>query len=263
MSRGELIGIGRTAEVYAWGKDKLVKLYFENFPTEAIEREADISRAVWEQGIPSPEVFGIVKVGNRKGLIFEKIPGQSMLSHIEARPWLVMSFGREMARLHCKIHGSSLEELPPQKARITQAIGEAADLLGAQTEKILDHLETLNGQQAVCHGDFHPDNILIRGSNAIAIDWTNAYSGHPASDVARTWIMINSPYLPEGSSTLLGLMSRPLKRLLSRAYLREYVRLAGTAQKVIQQWLIPVAAARLGEKLPGEKEWLLGIIQRH
>ena len=43
------------------------------------------------------------------------------------------------------------------------------------------------GRRAICHGDFHPQNILSEGGVVTGVlDWPNALVAHPAYDVAST-----------------------------------------------------------------------------
>jgi hypothetical protein len=75
MKKGPLIGTGRTAEIFAWGDDRVLKLFMEWCPHSWIESEERLSRVVYESGLPAPEVEGIIEVDGRKGIIFERVEG--------------------------------------------------------------------------------------------------------------------------------------------------------------------------------------------
>ncbi len=109
-------------------------------------------------------------------------------------------------------------------------------------------------------GDFHPDNILVSPNEAIVIDWFNAYSGNPLGDVARTCLIIRSPFMPKGTSDIIVKFSKIIKHLIYSVYLKEYVKLAKVNVKDIHAWILPMAAARLRDKIPGEEKWIRGII---
>ena len=68
---GQPIGYGRTAEIYAWQEDKVLKLFYDWFGLENIENEARITQAVHASGLPVPAVGEIVRVNERYG----EIPG--------------------------------------------------------------------------------------------------------------------------------------------------------------------------------------------
>ena len=165
-----------------------------------------------------------------------------------------------MARLHYQIHLGKGGALPSQKGKLTTVINLSIELLGEKTEKIIEYLDSLSSGDNICHGDFHPNNIMISDQNAVAIDWTHAYSGNPISDLARTCIIFSSPSIPPGISPMNALLSNLRKWLAYRLYTKEYLKLAGKSYRDIDRWILPMAAAKLIEKIPGEEKWLLGII---
>lgn len=252
-----MIGQGRTAEVYAWDSGKILKLYFDWFPMNWIKYEADIGRAIYNAGVPSPELFDMVDEDGRKGLIYQRIDGVSLLKLIETKPWQIPGYARQMAQLHFKIHQFSTDKLPSHKDRMTHAIMKETPILGKEAEKIITYLNGLPSGNSVCHGDFHPDNILVSAKGWVAIDWMNAYEGNPLSDVARTCLMIHSPFIPPGTPRILMDI---IKCMIYSAYIKEYLKLANVKWEDIETWMLPVAAARICEKVPGEEKWLLEMI---
>ncbi|HEY4721512.1 MAG TPA: aminoglycoside phosphotransferase, partial [Anaerolineae bacterium] len=83
MTKGPLIGEGRTAEVYAWGDHQILKLYRRDMPNDWVEYEAKVGRMVCEAGLAAPAIGDaatgdIVKDGDRLGIIYERIDGLTM-----------------------------------------------------------------------------------------------------------------------------------------------------------------------------------------
>lgn len=50
-------------------------------------------------------------------------------------------------------------------------------------------LRELPDGEALCHGDFHPRNVIVDGDELTIIDWVDASSGPPAADLARSAII--------------------------------------------------------------------------
>lgn len=75
MSKGAMIGKGMTAEVYEYGQDKILKLYFVGFQEKWIKYEQEIGSAINEGGLPSPAVYGLLDVDGRKGIMYQRING--------------------------------------------------------------------------------------------------------------------------------------------------------------------------------------------
>lgn len=262
MPKGPLIGKGMTAEVYEWGTSQVLKLYYDWFQPERIRAEADIGRAVKKAGVSAPVVFDMVEDGNRVGLVYERVFGRTMLREMQSSPLKIMQYARELARLHSDIHRCRSTELPRQKDRLEQAIRSSSELLKENTEIICKRLHALPEGAWVCHGDFHPDNIIMAGSGKVAIDWTNAASGDPMCDAARTCLILRSPFIPPGTPKIMILPINLTKKLLHSMYLKEYCKLAEAEPSDIEAWMLPLAAARLRENVPGERKWLLELIRK-
>jgi aminoglycoside phosphotransferase (APT) family kinase protein len=263
MPKGALLGVGRTAEVYAWAPGLVLKLYRSGFPRDWVAHEARLGRLVHAAGQPAPAVGELVEVEGRSGYLCERLQGPSMLDALQRRPWRAGGAGRELARLHLRIHRSAAPpELPSLAEQLARNIRHPRSALGDLAERVVTVLETLPAGEALCHYDFHPGNVLGVGDGARVIDWPASGRGAAAADVARTLVLLESPYLPEGFPSVLRPVALGLKRWIASAYLAEYQRGSGLARSDVLSWRVPVAAARLWEQVPGEREWLLGMVRR-
>jgi hypothetical protein len=72
MEERELIGRGRTADVYAWSPGEVVKLYHPWWPLSSIRYEAEMGRAVHAAGLPAPRIGDIVEVEGQHGLVLQR-----------------------------------------------------------------------------------------------------------------------------------------------------------------------------------------------
>ncbi|QVK17009.1 phosphotransferase [Mycoplasmatota bacterium] len=257
-----LIGKGRTAEVYTHDDDKILKLFFDWVPTDNITYEAEIGKEINEAGISSPCVYEIIDKNKRKGIIYDRIDGKTILEILENKPWKAAFYGRKMARIHHKIHQHVLNGLPFQTEKFTKEINRNTQLSDDKKQKVLDYLKTLPNNLSVCHGDFHPDNIMVQNGDFITIDWSNAYLGNKLSDVVRTYLLIKTPFIPENIPGFIVILIKLLKWRLYSAYIKEYMKLEKLKSKDIDEWLLPMAVMRLNEKVPGEEKWLLDIIDK-
>jgi hypothetical protein len=78
--------------------------------------------------------------------------------------------------------------------------------------------------------------------------------------VARTSLLLQSPAVPPGTPFTIKMLSPVLKRIIRSAYFNEYIRLSGVRVADIDAWILPAAASRLREKVPGEEKWLLNMV---
>src|SRR5512143_1854541 len=96
---------GRTADVFIWDDNTVLKLFYNWFSREDVEYEQRIARAVHASGVSAPGVIGdIVQVNGRNGLVYERIEGQSILEVAPRQPWKVFAMARQFAALHVQMH---------------------------------------------------------------------------------------------------------------------------------------------------------------
>lgn len=254
------IGQGRTAEVFAWGESRALKLYYEGWPATAAEAEYQKAEAVYKSGAPAPAVDGVVQIDGRYGVIFERVEGPSLLSYTTSQPWTLIRSANLMAELHARMHTCHSSSLPAQRDRLREKIQAARPLPDALKQAAIKTLTQLPEDTVLCHGDFHPDNIVLSTRGPVILDWTDATHGHPLADVARTALLMQHAAVPPHV---------PGRRLIETGrtlwywlYLHRYCRLRSVSPEQVEAWLFPVAAARLSEGIPEEEEQLLALIER-
>jgi aminoglycoside phosphotransferase (APT) family kinase protein len=72
--------------------------------------------------------------------------------------------------------------------------------------------------EALLHLDLHPLNVILRGSDPVVIDWSNAGPGPAALDVAMTAVILAQVVVTDGMLEAVGVdaSARPaLARLLA------------------------------------------------
>jgi len=257
--KGPMIARGRTAEIFAWGDNQVLKLFLDRLPAADAEHEARLTRVVHEAGLPVPAVEGIVEVNGRSGIVFERVDGPSMLELLTSKPWKIPQFARTLAELQTALHSCEVPELPSLRRRLEEKIRAVALLPTKTKEAVLEVLAQLPDGRAVCHGDFHPDQIIMSARGPIIIDWTDATQGNPLADVARTCLLLRmAALLP---STPRRWLIDSARALFHSIYLRRYLRLRPASRQQIDAWLLPVAAARLSEDIPEEEPRLLALVE--
>jgi Ser/Thr protein kinase RdoA (MazF antagonist) len=254
-----VVGEGRTAEVLTWGEGRVLKLYREGFRREGAANEARVTRLVHEAGLAAPAVFdgsgpdGLVDMEDRAGIVYERINGVSMLREMAQRPWRLRSYCRTFARLHAEMHATRIPALPSQRVGILRSIDRAAGIAGAGlAERARRQLQTLPDSDVVCHGDFHPDNILMSRRGPVIVDWEPVRSGAAAADVARTVILARYGGFPPGAPPSVRAVMAVARRLFLRLYLRDYFAQTGMTWPEVRSWIGVMAVARLSDQIEEE-----------
>jgi uncharacterized protein (TIGR02172 family) len=256
MLPGKPIALGRTAEIYAWGEDQVLKLFYEWVPEINVEYEAQIARTVHATGLPVPAVEAIVRVDGRLGLEYERVRGTSMGKELEARPWHLWRLARLLAELHAEMHAiAGIDGLPSQRERLAHKIREAQALGPELQEAGLKALASMPGGESLCHGDFHPWNVILSAEGPVVIDWVDATVGNPLADVARTTVLLEGERAAGGATSWTA---RTVLRLWHRAYIGRYLALRPRGNQEYQSWQPIVAAGRMSEGIDRLRDWLRG-----
>jgi aminoglycoside phosphotransferase (APT) family kinase protein len=261
ISPGALIGQGRTAEIFAWQEHQILKLFFAGFSPEAAEFEMMKSRVISSMNLPTPKFIDMVEIDERKGLIYERVDGISMLKMINTRPWLLFRLARQLAELHTAIHQLDGTGLPSIRPQLNAAIQQVTSINKGLASEVLQQLQGLPDGQALCHFDFHPDQVLMTARGLVILDWATAHQGHPLADIAQTTVLLKVGQVPYGGRIMHAIINL-WRKLFLETYLSRYFELhPGLSRAALTPWLIPAAAGRLSEGIAGEREQLLPLIE--
>jgi uncharacterized protein (TIGR02172 family) len=245
LEQQSIIGKGFTSDVYSWKEGRVLKLFHKGIARAVVEREFRATRAVHELGLPVPATYEPVEVDGRFGIVLERIHGVSLLEQVQARPWTLLRAAQQLAELQAKIHACEAPgELISQREWIQVGIGTAPNLPEEEKQQALHCLDSLPDGKALCHGDFHPANILVTSGGPVIIDWGTATRGHPLGDVACTSRLMQTANLPHWAPFYAHLLLKMSRSLLHRTYLRRYLRVHPGTRREIKQWEQAIGAAR-------------------
>jgi aminoglycoside phosphotransferase (APT) family kinase protein len=255
------IAAGRTAEVFAWKTGQVIKLFHDWVPEEWVTHELHISRLVEAAGLPAPAVLGdIFEVDGRRAICYQRVDGPSLNQVITSHPFRLAAHASLLGELHAGMHTRPGAGLPSQRKKLVYKLHEAEPLPANLKEAALQALDRLPDGELVCHGDFHPGNILMTAQGPVVIDWTDACSGNPLADVARSVVLLMAADVPLTSR--LGWILKFGRDRMLEAYLHSYFQFSRLDQNQLQAWIPIVAAARLNEQIPRENECLLALARR-
>jgi len=257
---GPMLGQGRTAEVLAWGDGQVLKLMLAEFGRD-VEKEMLATGAVHDAGLPVPAVEGMVEVRGRQGIVMERVDGPSMLEAFLSRPWNLVRMARLLAELHVQVHSCQAVGLASHREKTVDEIQRRARLKPPVLEAVLEVLRQLPDGTAVCHGDFHPGNIIMSGRGPVIIDWVDARRGNPLADVTRTWLMFKKAFLPDEMAGALRRVVGLVRACMWPVYLRRYRQLRPFLASELVAWRIPMVALRLAEGIPEERESLVAFLE--
>ena len=254
-----LIGHGRTADVFRYGENKVIKVFHDEFEWLAYEEYAK-DKNINNIGLPAPKAYDFIEIDGKKGIVYEYVQGVSMLKLMQRNPFKAARHARLLADLHAEIHKKTLTSLPSIKASLAAMIQKVQSVEQQKKDAIISYMNTLPDGLNLCHYDFHPDNVLIHDGDAKVIDWMTAGAGDPCVDVCRTCLILNSNILPPNTSAIKGRLINSFRKIFYRSYINQYLKTTGIKMEDVDKWLLPVATARLAEEIESETLFLNEII---
>jgi Ser/Thr protein kinase RdoA (MazF antagonist) len=233
----ELLASGRTAEVFVWGDGRVLKLDRPEWNGLAA-LEASVLATVTDAGVRAPRAHEMVMVGDRHGVVIDRIDGP-MLWDVIATATDVDALARTWTELHLSLNARTVAGLPDLVSSLAYGI-RTSRLALPLVEELLALLDDLDdGRRALCHFDLHPGNVIVGPDGWVVIDWMTASAGPPDADFARTLVLD-----PPGPASAHARFMTIVRRDGAQARHLDERRLHG--------WIRIVAAARLAEGFEGQ-----------
>ncbi len=234
-----LIGRGAQADVYLYDS-QVIKLFHEDVSEESVLYEADIQQRVYNAGLSAPQVYGMATMEGRYAILMEHVPGQSLGELMEKDRPHALEYLKQAIELQVQMHKSPGHGLPSQREKLRSRIASVSALPEDTKQSLLQLLDSLAADEAVCHGDFHPYNIIQTEKGLAIIDWVDASCGSAKADACRSYLL----YLLHGKEA-------------AEAYLHFYCEQANVSKEDVLKWLPILACARLCEAGRGDDVELL------
>jgi len=257
----KIVGQGRHSTVYEYKDNQVLKMYPEGTCRQVAETELNKTRLVKEYGVECPIAHSVVEEAGRFGILIDHVHGPNylewMLQHPTALNKLIALFVQEQH----EIHMHKTPELPSIKELLWNKIQGCSEIPQDSKDILFKKLKKQPEGEHLCHLDFHPENIVVSLDGPLIIDWADAGKGNYLADVAMTSVLLEIGTLPIGMSRDEGgLLDYTMGRFFS-GYITEYMKMCGKGNEELLVWRAPVAAARLAEGIPEERDALWRIIR--
>jgi len=193
---------GTVANVYEWGNDRVIKIYRASYPVEKITAEYYNALAV--KGLPfmKAEVLELKKTEFGFGIIFKKVNGENMLDYI-LRTGDMKGAAIKLAELQksinkCLFDIEKTEAIATAHQKLREAMMASKKADSDATKEMIRFLGTMKEGKALCHGNLHPDNVMLTDDGPVALSASGYCIGNPLYGVAKTFFLIAYTQLPNG-----------------------------------------------------------------
>ena len=222
--------------------ETIVKVFNDTFSKEGILREAMNNAIMETTGLPVPKVVEVCKAKGQWAIVEQFVPGKTLEQMMLEEPEKEDEYLDLFVEIQMKIHATKAPSLLTRlRDKMRGKISEA-DLDATTRYDLHTRLEGMKRHTKICHGDFHPSNVIITPEGeAFVIDWAHVTQGNASADVARTYLL----FWLEG------------KEALAKKYIRLFCEKSDTAYQYVQKWLPIVAASQSVKGKPEEKDLLL------
>lgn len=252
---------GREAEVFVRADGNVVKVMRSANQEPRVRREAAALQALADRAHLAPRFVETTQVAGRPALVSERVSGDDLLARLSNKPWLVLKVAGTLGRAHAAMHDHvAPHTLPDLRDELARRIESAKALPDHHATAALERLPGLPPGDRLCHGDYHPQNVLGTLKDPVIIDWGDASRGAPAADVARTLLLLRIGELPPDTPAPMRALSAVGRGMLARRYLAVYRRHAVETPARLDDWLFVRAAARFNEELEAEYPRLLKLL---
>ena len=182
----KIIGKGANGVIYRIDNDTIVKVYNEADTLDHIKAEHDMSRTAFILGIPTAIPFGIVKVGERYGSIFELINAKTFAELLQEDPSQTEFIAQQTVELAKTLHETDAPLGIPRHSDVArQWLAEAKGSFDAEHfAKLTALIEAIPETDTMLHGDLHIKNIMQYEDGALLIDMDTLSAGHPIYELA-------------------------------------------------------------------------------
>lgn len=230
-----------TKSVYREG-DKAIKSFCKDFPKAEVLNEALISARIEEIGeILTPITLAVTMDEDGCWSITKDfIDGKTLKQLMDENPDKLDEYMEQMVDLQLTIHSKTCPLLNKLKDKMIRQISDAEGLNSVNRYDLLTRLDGMPKHVKLCHGDFQPNNIIVKDDGTMyVLDWVHATQGNASADAARTYLLL-----------CLEDQNRADK------YMDLFCEKTDTDRRYVQQWLPLVAAAQLTKHRAEEAELL-------
>lgn len=233
--------------MWAWSERTVVKVLRPGIPDHWAGLEAEIVARVHDAGLPVPEPEGVIDFDGRPGIVLERIDGTAMWERMRTDPATIPDLVGQLVDLQTRVQATTVPGLISMNTRLRSKISEATQLPPEDRRTAQELLDRLPVGEALCHGDFHPANIILTDRGPMILDWFDAAAGDVTADFVRSSLLMRPPY--DRSSWLVGSTPELLDQLHSH-YIAELVRRGRLDAEAFGSWEVVTAVARMSEPVP-------------
>jgi len=259
----KLIASGGQADIYELDNDRILRVLRNPEDKTFALTEFEVMKTLKKMGKEVPVVYDFVNVEGKAAIVMERIYGETMLIQMKKKIYKLFAQVKKLASLQIESAGSAKGlNLISIKQRATHLISKAEMLDSEMKKFVIDIIEELPEGEDICHGDFHPGNIIISEDKYYIIDWFGVTAGRKLSDIAHTFILLKNTPKIENISKMEHFITKTIGNRIAGSYISNCNKIEPFEWSEFSKWMVVRAAERVFYGMPSEKANLIRFIRK-
>ena len=197
LSNWKQVGEGGNGIVYLSDDEPGVLLKINTVNTDEKDTQNDFytSKAVFELGVPTPEMYQMVMSGENYGYKCQAIAGKKSIARLCADDTSTIDANATMmAQLLKEYHAKTVKDnewIPSMKERMMEA-AQTTDLVGGKAKaRLIEFVKSIPESDHLLHGDLQMGNMIVADEKPYWIDLGRASHGIPLFDLGHFYLFCN------------------------------------------------------------------------
>ncbi len=256
------IGKGRSAEVFDYKNNQVLKLFYSTSNNKDVKHEYFTTKNLSDTTSIVPKVYNVINIKNRMGIVYEKIDGKMLSSHLSRNFKNMRKIIHGFAQTQKIINKMNSDNFPIHTNNLEPKIMKSSLLCDSEKEIIIKYLKIINKNE-ICHGDYHPENVFVdQNYNFRVIDWEKMFVSNKYLDIAKTYYLIKSGKSLNKKTRFGQLIEWLGRQLITKLYWEEVKK-----EKNIKKFFLPclfiVIVIRYDEDIEQEKKWIYNYVRKN
>lgn len=167
-----------------------------------VEQEFQAAKTAYEIGLPTPQVYEIVRDGEDHGYLCQMLAGKKSFARLCAdQPERIQELAARMAELGHALHATPVAAsawVPCMKELLLTALAESPLVDDGQRALLREKVLAMPDDRTCLHGDFQPGNLLLADGKCYWIDLGWLAQGCPLMDLAHLYkMMVEDSVIPQ------------------------------------------------------------------